>query len=85
MRTTITLDDDIARRVEETRHQEGLTFKAAINLLLRLGLERGVRPVAPATPYRIRPVHTGPPLVDLTRSSELLVLDDEAVWRQGPR
>lgn len=31
-----------------------------------------------ATPYRIRPVHTGAPTVDLTRVSDALVLDDEA-------
>ena len=40
MRTTITLDEDIAARVEQTRLQEGPTFNVAINLFLRPGLAR---------------------------------------------
>jgi hypothetical protein len=38
MRTTLTLDEDVAARIEELRRREGLSLKGAINLLLREGL-----------------------------------------------
>ncbi len=51
MRTTITIDDDILVQVEDMRRREGLTFKAALNQLLRAGIQyRGQLP----TPNRYR-------------------------------
>lgn len=41
MRTTVALDDDVARAVEELRRTEGLGLSAAINALARRGLARG--------------------------------------------
>lgn len=38
MRTTVTLDDDIARAVENLRKREGLRTSEAVNLLARRGL-----------------------------------------------
>lgn len=44
MRTTLTLDDDVARRVADLAHRRGLSFKEAVNTLLRRGLgEAGSR------------------------------------------
>ncbi len=40
MRTTVALDDDVARAVEELRRTEGLGLSAAINVLARRGLAR---------------------------------------------
>lgn len=39
MRTTITLDDDIADKIEILRNEQNMSFKQAVNLLLRQGLE----------------------------------------------
>jgi hypothetical protein len=39
MRTTLTLDDDIAARIAELQKQQKLSFKDAINQTLRRGLE----------------------------------------------
>lgn len=39
MRTTITLDDDVAAKLEEELRRRGGTFKDAINELLREGLQ----------------------------------------------
>ena len=38
MRTTLTIDDDIAGLVEQEMRQSGESFKGTINRLLRLGL-----------------------------------------------
>ncbi|MGR7024532.1 ribbon-helix-helix domain-containing protein [Geodermatophilus sp. URMC 62] len=46
MRTTVTLDDDVAAAVERLRRAEGLGVSAAVNRLVRAGLvqRRDVRP-----------------------------------------
>lgn len=38
MRTTITLDDDVARAVAETRRERGVGVSEAVNALARRGL-----------------------------------------------
>ncbi len=38
MRTTLTIDDDLARGLERLQREESLTFKATVNHVLRLGL-----------------------------------------------
>lgn len=38
MRTTFTLDDDVAAAVEQLRRQEGIGLSAAVNRLIRAAL-----------------------------------------------
>ena len=38
MRTTVTLDDDVARALEQMRREDGLATSVALNLLARRGL-----------------------------------------------
>ncbi len=38
MRTTLTLEDDLAARLKELAHRRGITFKEALNSVLRRGL-----------------------------------------------
>ena len=38
MRTTLTLDDDLAARVKDVAHRNGVSFKEALNAALRRGL-----------------------------------------------
>lgn len=38
MRTTVALDDDVARAVDELRRTEGLSTSAAVNALARRGI-----------------------------------------------
>lgn len=40
MRTTFTLEDDVAAEVEQLRRQEGIGISEAVNRLIRLGLSR---------------------------------------------
>lgn len=58
MRTTLTLDDDLARELKEEAHRTGRSFKHVVNETLRAGLARSEQePVA--KPYRLSPAHLG--------------------------
>jgi hypothetical protein len=67
MRTTLTLEDDVASRLERLRRQGNGSFKHEVNRLLRLGLlhddeaERNARPPR----YRVEPFAVGELLVDV--------------------
>ena len=54
MRTTLTIDEDIAVRIRELRQQHGHSLKQVINRLLREGL-RNSRRTPDAKPYRTNP------------------------------
>jgi hypothetical protein len=55
MRTTITLDDDVATEIDRIRRVEGIGLSEAINRLVREGLDR----LRSATPYRHRTAPLG--------------------------
>lgn len=44
MRTTLTLDDDVARLVQDEVKRSGDSFKGTVNNLLRLGLTAARKP-----------------------------------------
>ena len=50
MRTTLTLDDDVAARLKELAHRKGISFKEAVNSVLR----RGLTSSAPGGPKKKR-------------------------------
>jgi len=53
MRTTLTLDDDVASQLEQLRAESGRTLKDVVNQALRLGLQAlDDPPPGDATPYR---------------------------------
>jgi hypothetical protein len=79
MRTTITLDDDVAALIESERARTGESFRAAVNRLLR----RGARSRPPAAPPAL-PELPGRPLLDVADVSALLAtLDDERRAQRG--
>ena len=53
MRTTLTIDDDIALRIEQQRQRDGQSLKQVINRLLREGLRHDQRP-SEARKYRTK-------------------------------
>ena len=53
MRTTLTIDDDVAARIEELRRGDGRSLKQIVNQLLREGLRSSERPPE-ARPYRTK-------------------------------
>ncbi len=79
MRTTITLDDDVAALIESERARTGESFRSAVNRLLR----RSARAATPPAPSTL-PELPGRPLVDVSDVSELLAaLDDERRAQRG--
>jgi hypothetical protein len=54
MRTTLTLDPDVALKARKGAAQLGKPFKEVINAALRVGLEQLLKPPA-AKAYRTRP------------------------------
>jgi hypothetical protein len=79
MRTTITLDDDVAALIESERAQTGESFRAAVNRLLR----RGARPALSLVPPPL-PELPGRPILDVSDVSALLAaLDDERHAQRG--
>lgn len=47
MRTTLTLDDDVAKQLREKSRRSGETFKEVVNDALRRGLRSGEKPSPP--------------------------------------
>ena len=60
MRTTLTLDDDVAVKLERLRGSRKASLKALVNDALRLGLRYLEEPTKkPKEPFRIKPVSLG--------------------------
>ena len=79
MRTTITLDDDVAALIESERARTGESFRSAVNRLLRRSGRGATPPVRSPLPEL-----SGRPLVDVSDVSELLAaLDDERRAQRG--
>ncbi len=58
MRTTITLDEDVAQRAKQATQRLGQPFKQVINQALRAGLDQMEQPIR-AKPYRTKPSKMG--------------------------
>jgi hypothetical protein len=54
MRTTLTLDPDVAAKARRGAAKLGKPFKEVVNAALRIGLDEVLKPSAPQ-PYRTRP------------------------------
>jgi hypothetical protein len=77
MRTTLTIDDDLATLLHDQARRSGRTFRDVVNVAIRDGLLRG-ETESPCVP----PVHDLGirPGVDLTKALHLVgQLEDEAV------
>jgi hypothetical protein len=73
MRTTITLDDDVAALIESERARTGESFRTAVNRLLRRSVRAGSHSSPPTLPEL-----PGRPILDVSDVSALLAaLDDE--------
>jgi hypothetical protein len=80
MRTTLTLDDDLAAKLKAVARERGISFKEAVNSVLRAGfaLERGPRRYRQRT-YRME-LREG---IDVDKALRLAAaLEDEATLRK---
>ena len=64
MRTTLTLDDDVARLLERARKRRGVTLKELVNEVLREGLARLEAPRTPRKRHATKAVSLGRCLLD---------------------
>jgi hypothetical protein len=82
MRTTVTLDPDVAARLLRLSSERGTSFKETINSVLRVGLDPGV--VQQGAAYQEQTVSLNVrPDIDLTKALRLAAdLEDEAIIRK---
>ena len=59
MRTTLSLDDDVAAMLERVRKETKSTFKEVVNRALRRGLHEMTAPAKTHKPYRTPAVSLG--------------------------
>jgi hypothetical protein len=73
MRTTITLDDDVEKRLRQISKRTNKSFKELVNETLRRGLAAGVRPGPPSQRFVVRAKACGfRPGVDPLKLNQLL-------------
>ena len=72
MRTTLTIDERLARTLKEIAHRSGKPFKQVVNETLNAGLSARKTP-PPARRYRLKPASLGQPLrgIDLDKALQL--------------
>ena len=79
MRTTVTLEDDVAAAVARLRRERGIGVSAAINHLVRTGLVA----TEPPSPFRQRASDMGA-RIDVTNVADVLdLLEDPARRSEG--
>jgi hypothetical protein len=80
MRTTLTLDDDVAAAIERRRREHDHSLKQEVNELIRLGLRHVDEPKQPADRFRVEPLDAGGLLIDVDDVSAALDIA-EGPWR----
>jgi len=73
MRTTLTLDDDVAVQLERLRRARNTNLKELVNEALRRGLRDMSTPPKKRQGFRTRVFHMGQPLINLDNTGEALV------------
>lgn len=84
MRTTLTIDDRLAKTLKALAHRSGKPFKQVVNETLQAGLAAAEAPVK-ARPYRVKPVSLGGvlPGIDLTKALRLAdAMEDDEIARK---
>lgn len=80
MRTTLTLDDDVARRLQEKARHSGTSFKEVVNETLRQGLSRGEKPASPLPKFKVkakaRGFRSGVDVLRLNQLNDELEMED---------
>jgi hypothetical protein len=79
MRTSLTIDDDVAVEIEKLRRKEDLSLKQLVNDLLRRGLRGIDRRPKKRPPFKTKTFNMGKPLVSIDNIAEALAyLEGEA-------
>jgi len=84
MKTTLTIDDRLARDLKEIAHRSGKPFKQVVNETLHAGLS-ALKAPPKARRYQLKPASLGLPLpgIDLDKSLQLAdALEDVEIARK---
>jgi hypothetical protein len=83
MRTTLTIDDDLIRKLRENAHEKGVPFKEIVNQALKVGLVHLDKPKR-IKPYKCKTFSLGyPPSADLDHALNLADrLESEEIARK---
>ena len=89
MRTTLTIDDDVARALEDLAHGTGTSLEAVVNEVLRRGLSTGEKPGAAREPFRVqsapRGFRSGVDRRKLNQLVDELEVERIGTWSHAPR
>ena len=84
MRTTLTLDDDVAEKLHRLAQRSGRSFKGVVNETLRRGLSTGIKPAGKHPRFNVRAHASGFRAgVDIGKLNQLV--DDLDLERFGDR
>jgi hypothetical protein len=72
MRTTLTLDDDIAAQIKRLRRERDANLKDIVNEALRRGLRDMAGPPKKRRPFQTQAHAMGPPHIDIDNVAEAL-------------
>jgi len=72
MKTTLTIDDDVAVQLKRLRRERDTTFKELVNEALRLGLREMTAPAQKRKVLRSRAFDMGEPLINIDNVAETL-------------
>lgn len=72
MRTTLTIDDDVAVQLERLRSKNEISLKDLVNDALRRGLRDMNAPQKKRKPFRTKTSNLGRPLINIDNVAEAL-------------
>jgi hypothetical protein len=72
MRTTLTLDKDVAVQLERLRRARDVSLKDLVNDALRRGLREMSAKPKKRKPFRTKAFNLGPPLIDIDNVAEAI-------------
>jgi hypothetical protein len=72
MRTTLTIEDDVAVQLERLRRSRKANFKDLVNEALRRGLRDMSGPPKKRKPFRTRAFNMGEPLINIDNVAEAI-------------
>ena len=80
MRTTLTIDDDVAAELERLRRTRDASLKNLVNEALRHGLREMAAPPKSRKPFRTRSVNLGKPLISNIDNIAGVLAEIEGEW-----
>jgi len=81
MRTTLTLDDDVAAQIKRLRRDRDANLKAIVNEALRRGLKELAEPPRKRTRFQTRAHAMGGPRIDIDNVAEALAYGENDAFK----